>query len=171
MEDTKKELERLHNALLADETMIGEDLTQDLPDDLTDGMDAAAAVQLLEELLPEEPQKVTGEIPAEELPAEEHPELQVDDATLEELLAEVADPNFADPDAEAVTDETMVFANFSNDYGKDLAEYTENGVDLEAQDGEAKKRDDKIVIGLLIAACVLCVGILGVLGYWLAKFL
>ncbi len=35
----------------------------------------------------------------------------------------------------------------------------------------AKKREDKWVIGLMITACFLCVGIIGVLIYWLEVFL
>ena len=39
------------------------------------------------------------------------------------------------------------------------------------KDAAAKERDDKWVIGLLITACFLCVGIIGVLIYWLENFL
>jgi len=39
------------------------------------------------------------------------------------------------------------------------------------KDTAAKERDDKWVIGLLITACFLCVGIIGVLIYWLENFL
>lgn len=168
MEDTKKELERLQKALLADETMIGEDLTEDLPDDLTEGMDDAAAAQLIEELS-QEAEETTAEAPAETEETMEHT-LVVDDAMLEELMAEVNGPAFDDSEATAASDETMVFHNFSNDYGKDLAEYGEAEPESEA-DEETKKRNDKIVIGLMIAACALCVGILGLLIYWLVTFL
>ena len=41
----------------------------------------------------------------------------------------------------------------------------------EDEDLETKKRDDKILVGLMITASVLCLGILGVLGYWLIAFL
>lgn len=168
MEDTKKELERLQKALLADETMIGEDLTEDLPDDLTEGMDDAAAAQLIEELS-QEAEEAAAEAPAETEEAMEHT-LVVDDAMLEELMAEVNGPAFDDSEAITASDETMVFHNFSNDYGKDLAEYGEAEPEGEV-DEETKKRDDKIVIGLMIAACALCVGILGLLVYWLVTFL
>ena len=168
MEDTKKELERLQKALLADETMIDEDLTEDLPDDLTEGMDDAAAAQLIEELS-QEAEEATAEAPAETEETMEHT-LVVDDAMLEELMAEVNGPAFDDSEAITASDETMVFHNFSNDYGKDLAEYGEAEPEGEA-DEETKKRDDKIVIGLMIAACALCVGILGLLIYWLVTFL
>lgn len=35
----------------------------------------------------------------------------------------------------------------------------------------AQKREDKWVIGLMITACFLCVGIIGILIYWLEVFL
>ena len=55
----------------------------------------------------------------------------------------------------------MVYRNFSNDYGKDQQEEA---------DVEQKKKD-KTVIGLMIAACALCLGIMGILLYWLLAFL
>ena len=165
MEDTKKELERLQKALLADETMVGEDLTEDLPDDLVEGMDDAAAAHLLEELSQEmeEPE-------SQEAPSVTDETLLVDDAMLDALLAEVNSSDFDDPDTMGVSDETMVFHNFSNGYGEDLDGYGEPEPEGEP-DEETKKRDDKIVIGLMIAGCALCLGILGVLIYWLVAFL
>ncbi len=157
MEDTKKELERLEKALLADETVavprVEDDLTEDLPEDLTADMELPA--DLLEELAEpqEEPEKAEDE---------------VDDAVLDALLAEVSGPAFDDPDALPETDETMVFRNFSNDFGKDLDNY---GEQEEEKSPEEKKRDDKVIIGLEIAACALCLGIIGVLIYWLVAFL
>lgn len=161
MEDTKKELERLEKALLADETVavppVGEeDLTEDLPEDLIAGLDEAFAAEILEQTA--EP---------EETP--EEPASEVDDAMLDALLAEVSGPAFDDPDALPETDETMVFRNFSNDFGKDLTQYGEE--EEEEKTPEEKKRDDKIVIGLEIAAIALCLGIIGMLIYWLVAFL
>lgn len=165
MEDTKKELERLEKALLADETVavppVGEeDLTEDLPEDLIAGLDEEFAAELLEQT--EEPETVPEETP-------EEPAAEVDDAVLDALLAEVSGPAFDDPDALPETDETMVFRNFSNDFGKDLTQYGEE--EEEEKTPEEKKRDDKIVIGLEIAACALCLGIIGMLIYWLVAFL
>ena len=172
MEDTKKELERLQKALLADETMVGEDLTEDLPDDLVDGMDDATAAHLLEELSQEmEEINQEDEPPAEETAPVTDETLLVDDAMLDALLAEVNSANFDDADTLGVSDETMVFHNFSNDYGKDLDGYGELAPEETAVDEQTKKRDDKIVIGLMIAACGLCVGILGLLIYWLVALL
>ena len=168
MEDTKKELERLQKALLADETMVGEDLTEDLPDDLVEGMDDAAAAHLLEELS-QEIEEAPQEPESQEAPSVTDETLLVDDAMLDALLAEVNSPDFDDPDTMGVSDETMVFHNFSNGYGEDLDGYGEP--EQEEPNEETKKRDDKIVIGLMIAGCALCLGILGVLIYWLVAFL
>ena len=170
MEDTKKELERLQKALLADETMVGEDLTEDLPDDLVEGMDDAATAHLLEELS-QEMEEAHHEPESQEAPSVTDETLLVDDAMLDALLAEVNSPDFDDPDAMGVSDETMVFHNFSNDYGKGLDGYGEPEPEEEQVDEEAKKRNDKIVIGLMIAACALCLGILGLLIYWLVAIL
>lgn len=167
MEDTKKELERLQKALLADETMVGEDLTEDLPDDLVAGIDDAMAAHLLEEALQEEQEEEV----VSETPSVTDETLLVDDAMLDALLAEVNSPDFDDPDAMGVSDETMVFHNFSNDYGKDLDGYGEPEPEEAPVDEQTKKRDDKIIIGLMIAACALCLGILGVLIYWLVAIL
>lgn len=169
MEDTKKELERLQKALLADETMVGEDLTEDLPDDLVAGMDDAAAAHLLEELS-QEMEEAPQEPESQEAPSVTDETLLVDDAMLDALLAEVNSSDFDDPDTMGVSDETMVFHNFSNGYGEDLDGYGEPEPEGEP-DEETKKRDDKIVIGLMIAGCALCLGILGVLIYWLVAFL
>ena len=94
----------------------------------------------------------------------------VDDAMLDALLAEVNSPDFDDPNAMGISDETMVFHNFSNGYGEDLDGYGEPEQD-EEPDEETKVRDNKIVIGLMIAACALCLGILGLLVYWLVALL
>lgn len=172
MEDTKKELERLQKALLADETMVGEDLTEDLPDDLVDGMDDAAAAHLLEELSQAVEESIQeNDAPAEQTPSVTDETLLVDDAMLDALLAEVNGPDFDNADAMGVSDETMVFHNFSNDYGKDLDGYGEPQPEEAPVDEQTKKRDDKIVIGLMIAACALCLGILGLLIYWLVALL
>lgn len=158
MDDTKKELERLEKALLEDETvavpLVEEDLTEDLPEDLTAELDSELAAELLlaeaEDAQPEEPE-------------------EMDDAALDALLAEVSGPAFDDPDAIGEVDETMVFRNFSNDFGKDLTRYGDE--EEEEKSPEEKKRDDKIIIGLEIAACALCLGIIGMLIYWLVAFL
>ena len=47
-----------------------------------------------------------------------------------------------------------------------MQEFADNG-------GEERRRvfGDKLTIGLMIAVCVLCLGIIGVLFYWLKNFL
>lgn len=187
MEDTNKELERLQKELLKEQP-VEEDLTEDLPTQLTEDSENLSMAQILGSLLkeqeeeeelqeqeevleevPEEQPEAFEEAPQEEAPAQEQ-ELVVDDAMLEELMAEVNGPAFDDPDVPAVSDETMVFHNFSNDYGKDLAEYGEPEENPE-EAAEIKKRDDKVVFWLMVAASGLCAGILGVLAYWLIAFL
>ena len=89
---------------------------------------------------------------------------------LDELLADFLDeptPAFDDPEKIYEPEEPMVYCNYSNDYGKDLKEFAENGGDMKKK----KKKDDKVLIGLMITASVLCLGILGVLIYWLETFL
>ena len=58
----------------------------------------------------------------------------------------------------------MVYCNYSNDYGKDLLQ-------KEAGEEAPKKETDKVVLGLMIAVCGLCLGIIGILTYWLNAFL
>ena len=164
MEDTNKELERLEKALLEDETLVGlpigdEDLTEDLPEGL---------LSVDTEILAEEFEKAM----AEEQTPEKMPEVSepvIDDELLDQLIAEVESEDFA-PEEPAVSDETMVFHNFPSQLDKNVIEYGE-AEPAEDEDLETKKRDDKILVGLMITASVLCLGILGVLGYWLIAFL
>lgn len=93
-----------------------------------------------------------------------------------ELLAEEAPveeegidgPAFDDPEEIYDSEEPMVYCNYSNDYGKELQEFAETGG--EEATGKEKK-NDKAIIGLMITASVLCLGIIGVLIYWLEVFL
>ena len=111
--DTREELERLEQELLAD--------------------------------LPE-----TDELSEEDLLA---------DVDLEEVFAEVADPvEISGEDA---------YSNFSGDYSDELQEFADNGGE------EPPKRyfGDKLTIGLMITVSALCLGIIGMLIYWLNAFL
>ena len=87
--------------------------------------------------------------------------LSVDDILADEelnaLLGQETEPAFEDPDQTRVPDGDVVYNNFANDYGK------------EEQDEEARIRakNDKIAIGLMLSACVLCLGIIGILIYWI----
>ena len=101
----------------------------------------------------------------EELLEEEEVEsLSVDDILSDEklnaLLYGQPTPAFEDPNLIHTPENGMVYHNFANDYGND-----------EAEAQKAQEEDDKVLIGLMLAACGLCLGIIGVLGYWLAVIL
>ena len=88
----------------------------------------------------------------------------VNENDLDAIVQEFSGPAFDDPEEIHEPEEPMVYCNFSNDYGKDLPQ--EN-----ASEEAAKKGPDKVVLGLMIAVCGLCLGIIGVLTYWLNAFL
>ena len=98
----------------------------------------------------------------DELLAEEPQDI---DKLMKEFLEE-PEPAFDDPDKTEIPDEPVVYCNYSNDYGKDQKP---------EEDAEAalakKKKDDNIIITLLAVAAGLSVGIIGVLVYWLVKYL
>ena len=79
--------------------------------------------------------------------------------------AEETAPAFEDPDKLEFSNEPVVYCNFSNDYGKDLQKEDEEAA------ARKKKKDDRTIITLLSVAAGLSVGIIGVLVYWLVKFL
>ena len=84
----------------------------------------------------------------------------------DELIREVmAEPAFDDTDRIHDPKEPLVYCNYSNDYGRDLKEFAENGGKTE------KRKNDKVNTGLMITASVLCLGIIGVLAYWLVVYL
>ena len=83
------------------------------------------------------------------------------DAELNELLQEEPTPAFDDPDRIHDPREPLVYHNYANDYGAQEQQAA----------AELRRKDDKTVIGLLITACALCLGIVGLLGYWLAVLL
>ena len=78
------------------------------------------------------------------------------DEELNALLNEKKEPAFEDPEQICEPEGEMQYNNFANDYGKEPADAAER-----------QKKLDKIHIGLMIAACVLCLGIIGILIYWL----
>lgn len=116
MEDTRKELERIQNELLKDETVSLEELLQD-----------------------------------EELNA---------------LLQEPTEPAFDDPEKIHDPRQPMVYQNYANQYGS-----AEKKAQEESRMARRKQKDDKIIVGLMITASALCLGIIGVLAYWLTVFL
>ena len=118
--------------------------------------DAREELERIErELLAEEPQEDT--LPEDDILADE---------LIREVMAEHSGPAFEDPDVIHEPEEPMVYCNYSNDYGKDLQEFAENGGET-----DKKKKDDKIQMGLMIAASCLSLGIIGVLIYWIEAFL
>ena len=88
------------------------------------------------------------------------------DAILARILAETddAEPAFEDPDKPHISDDPVVYCNLSNDYGNDYADPEEEPV---AQK-EGKSNEDKWLIALMGVASALCLGIIGILGYWMS---
>lgn len=110
----------------------------------------------------EELERIEKELLAEESREDETLEDILDNDLIKEVLAE---PAFEDPDMIHEPEEPLIYCNYSNDYGRDLQEFAENGGEL------ANKKDDKLMIGLMITASCLCLGIIGVLIFWLHAYL
>ncbi len=96
----------------------------------------------------------------DELLAEEPQDI---DKLMKEFLEE-PEPAFDDPDKTEISGEPVAYCNYSNDYGKDKKQ------DEDAAQAK-KKKDDNTIITLLAVAAGLSVGIIGVLVYWLVKYL
>ena len=111
--DTREELERLEQELLAD--------------------------------LPE-----TDELREEDLLA---------DVDLDEIFEDLADP--------VEVSEENAYSNFSNVYSDELQEFADNG----GEEPQKRYFGDKLTIGLMITVSALCLGIIGMLIYWLEAFL
>ena len=77
----------------------------------------------------------------------------------EELLEEQEGPAFEDPDVLETGPEPEVYVNYANDYGEALQEFAESG-------GELSREDSGLIVWMLIAS-ILCLGIIGVMLYWL----
>ena len=88
-------------------------------------------------------------------------EILLDEDLLRVIMTADAEPAFDDPDKIHEPEGPMVYRNFSNDYGNDQ----------QADDQAEQKKKDKTIIGLMIAASCLCLGIMGILLYWLLTFL
>ena len=104
----------------------------------------------------------------EELERIERGLLEEEPQDLDKLMKEFLEepmPAFDDPDKTEISDEPVVYCNYSNDYGKDVQ------AEAEAEDEalKKKKKDDKTIITLLAVIAGLCLGIVGVLIYWLLK--
>ena len=82
----------------------------------------------------------------------------------EELLAEAfqeeleAGPAFDDPDEIADFREELIYNNYANNYGRSRPAEKRRGVDGE-------------LVVLMVTVCLLCLGIIGVLLYWLEVYL
>ena len=94
-------------------------------------------------------------------------ELQTEDELIEDLKGilgeETGDvePAFDDPHTIHDPKEAMVYRNFSNDYGRETPKEPEKPVK------KSNKKSDRLTLSLMITACVLTAGIIGVLMYWL----
>ena len=108
------------------------------------------------------------ELTDQQTQTEQEVDILLDDGMLSEIIAEDAKPAFDDPDKIYEPAEPMVYCNYSNDYGKDAEE---EEIDEAEAIAMQKKKNDKIIIGLMIAASVLCLGIMGILIYWWETFL
>ena len=64
-------------------------------------------------------------------------------------------PAFDNPEAIHTPEKPMVYHNYANNYGKPAT-------------AKPASRKDRLQIGLMIAGCMLCLGLAGVLGYFLA---
>ena len=80
------------------------------------------------------------------------------EALLEEQEAGLA---FEDPDVLETGPEPEVYSNFANDYSGELARFAESG-----GEGQEEKEDNVITI-LMLIACILSLGIICVMLYWL----
>ena len=92
---------------------------------------------------------------------------ETDELSEEELLADIdLDEIFAEEAEDIDLAENDAYSNYANDYSDDLQEFADNG-------GEERRRvfGDKLTIGLMITVSALCLGIIGMLIYWLEAFL
>lgn len=91
------------------------------------------------------------------------------DAALERILADTLPEGaaFEDPDSTPVPQEPVNVYNYYNDYGRDLPEEPEEKKPM----AKKKKKDDTTLTVLMAVASFLCLGIIGVLIYWVEMFL
>ncbi len=106
--------------------------------------------EMEQELLREEP---------EETPAGE-PDI-LEDTLVRSVLADAAQPAFEDPEAIHEPEEPLVYCNYSNDYGRDLKDFAETG------GKKADKKEDPWLTWLMFGVSGLCLGIIGLLIYWI----
>ena len=99
------------------------------------------------------------ELLAEEPQGEEN--AKTDEELLEEIMEELAEP--AGVQLPGVKE---AYSNYVNEYGEDLEALAQTG-----ETEPKKKGNDKLLIGLMITASLLCAGIIGILVYWLRVLL
>ena len=84
----------------------------------------------------------------------------------EALLEEQeAGPAFDDPDILETGPAPEVYSNYANDYGRELAEFAENGGE------DTRDHTDSSLVILMLIACILSLGIIGVMLYWLQAWM
>lgn len=76
-----------------------------------------------------------------------------------------AGPAFEDPDVLETGPEPEVYSNFANDYGRELAQFAENGGQVQEEE------DDSVITILMLIACILSLGIICVMLYWLQAWM
>ena len=119
-------------------------------------MDNNELERIQKELLAEE--EVMNQLLAEEPEEEVSLEELLKDEELTELLKTDAEPAFDDPVKIHEPKKPLVYQNFANDYGAKEKAAAE----------EIRRRDQKTVMILMIVASALCLGIIGILGYWIS---
>ena len=82
----------------------------------------------------------------------------------EVILSVMAEPAFEDDVTIHAPSGPMLYRNFSNDYGRELEE------EVPVKEPQ-RPRKDRVDTVLMFTASALCLGIIGVLTYWLIKFL
>lgn len=97
-------------------------------------------------------------------------DIQELDALLEdtELNALLGEPEATPP--EPADREPVTYNNFANNYGAGTPE-SRRAEREEERMRRKKKKEDRTVLALLITASALCLGIIGILAYWLAVLL
>lgn len=113
---------------------------------------------------PMEEDELLADLP--EILLEEDKQQQVD-AALERILSESYPDGaaFEDPDFTSVPQEPVNVYNYYNDYGRDIPE------EAQEEPMAKKKKEDNTLIILMAIASFLCLGIIGVLIYWVEAFL
>ena len=117
---------------------------------------------------PMEEDELLADLP--EILLEEDKQQQVD-AALERILSEsnAEGAAFGDPDMTSVPQEPVNVYNYYNDYGREIPEEAE---DTKVKKSAAKKKKEDLTLIILMAvASFLCLGIIGVLIYWIETFL